>query len=89
MATLFRDSAFKHGFDEGDYYEVQCSRHPIARSRRGIPGAYEVFGRNDAGEYIHVVTRRCLSHVQDFVLVFHMARMTDRDRKWYRTITDR
>jgi len=87
MATFFRDSAFKHGFGEDDYHEVCRNRNVRVRSRRGHPGVYEVFGRNDVGEYVHIVTRRYVYQGERVVMVFHMASMGERDRRWFRRMT--
>jgi hypothetical protein len=53
----------------------------VLRSRRGYQNVYEVLGRNAAGEYLHIVTRRYLSDDRRIVIVFHMARMKPSDRK--------
>ena len=79
--TIFKDSAFKHGYDEGDYDAVVRGAKLVLRSRRGYRNVYEVLGRNTAGDYLHVVTRRYLSGTDRIVIVFHMARMKPSDRK--------
>jgi hypothetical protein len=56
----------------------------VLRSRRGIPNVYEILGRTDAGEYVHVVTRRSLQAGVRLVIVFHMSRMNEADRRRYR-----
>jgi adenylylsulfate kinase-like enzyme len=76
----FAQSAFKHGFDEKDFYEVLVSRPLKLRSRRGLQGIYELYGRNFAGTHLFIVYRR---QGQDYV-VFHMSRMTQREKKFYR-----
>ena len=78
---IFKDSAFKHGYDEGDYDAVVRGAKLVLRSRRGYRNVYEVLGRNTAGDYLHLVTRRYLSGADRIVIVFHMARMKPSDRK--------
>lgn len=85
--TIFDVSAFRHGFSPDDYREVLRNRSIVVRSRRGIPNVYEILGRNDAGEYVHVVTRRRRSGETGIVIVFHMSRMNEADRKWFRQRT--
>jgi hypothetical protein len=78
--TLFVESAFKHGYDESDFYEIVESMPLKLRSKQGLAGIFELYGRNFAGDYMHVAYRmegeRCT--------VFHMRRMTDRERQMYR-----
>ena len=78
---IFKDSAFKHGYDEGDYDAVVRGAKLVLRSRRGYRNVYEVLGRNTAGDYLHIVTRRYLSGTDRIVIVFHMARMKPSVRK--------
>ena len=82
--TIFFHSAFRHGFSPDDYREVLQNRNMVLRSRRGVPNVYEILGRNDAGEYIHIVTRRRLQPGERLVVVFHMSRMNEADRRRYR-----
>jgi hypothetical protein len=76
----FVESAFKHGFDEIDFYEVLASRPLKLRGRRGLAAVYELFGQNFAGTYLFMVYRRT-KHEQ---VVFHMSEMTDGEKKFYR-----
>jgi len=85
--TVFLLSAFRHGYAAEDYREVLRNRSFVVRSRRGIPNVYEVLGRNDAGDYLHVVTRRELRAGMGIVIVFHMSRMDEADRRWFRQRT--
>ena len=87
--TLFKDSAFRHGFSERDYTEVLGRRHLVLRSRRGFAGVYEILGRNAAGRYVHVVVRRYTRRERRIVIVFHMAPMDEADRKRFRELTRR
>ncbi len=76
----FRKSAFKHGFYEADFYEVLASSPLKVRSRRGLKGIYELYGQNFSGVYLFIVYRR---RGKDFI-VFHMSRMTDQEKRFYR-----
>ena len=58
-----------------------CETGPLkVRSRRGLKGVYELFGRNYAGEYLHVAYRR--EGVREDV--FHMRAMSPREKQRYR-----
>jgi hypothetical protein len=46
---VLTDSAYRHGFSDGDVAEMSRGRRLIIRSRRGPITGYEVFGRNAAG----------------------------------------
>ena len=50
------------------------------RSRRGLKGIHELFGRNYAGEYLHVAYRR----EGEPEVVFHMRAMRPREKQRYR-----
>lgn len=52
------------------------------RSTRGIEGVYELFGQNDAGEYLHIAYHR----TGDRTVVFHMRAMTAREKKLFRKL---
>ena len=84
MIVVFKECAFRHGFDAKDFYEVQRNPCRVFRSRRGHPNVYEILGRTDAGEYLHVITRRRRSGPEMIVIVFHMDLMNPSDRKRYR-----
>ena len=73
--TLFVESAFKHG-----YHEIVESMPLKLRSKRGLAGIFELYGRNFAGYYVHVAYRK----EGERCTVFHMRRMTDRERQMYR-----
>lgn len=53
----------------------------LLRSRRGYRNVYEILGRNDAGDYLHVITRRYRRGDERIVIVFHMNRMVETDRR--------
>jgi hypothetical protein len=54
--VVFAESAFKHGYDEEDFFEV-LERGPLKlRSRRGLEGVYELYGQNYAGDYLRIAT---------------------------------
>ena len=78
--TVFVASAFKHGYDKSDFFEVLESGPLKLRSKRSLAGVFELFGRNFAGDYLHVAYRR----EGERYTVFHMRRMTDRERRMYR-----
>jgi hypothetical protein len=78
--VVFVESAFKHGYEEDDFFEVLETGPLKLRSRRGLKGVYELFGRNYAGEYLHVAYRR--EGVRE--VVFHMRAMSPRERQNYR-----
>jgi hypothetical protein len=78
--VLFTDSAFRHGYEEEDFYEVLESRPFKTRSKRGLKGVYEILGRNHAGDYLHIVLRV----EADVTTVFHMRRMNQRQKRLYR-----
>jgi hypothetical protein len=80
MEIVFFESAFTHGYDEEDFFEVLAS-HPLKmRSRRGLEGVYELYGTNGAGDYLHIAYRRR----RDETVVFHMRRMSLREKQLYR-----
>ena len=76
----FEDSAFKHGWNQTDYFELLESNPMIYRSTRGWKHVYEMLGQNTAGDYLHVAFR----NTNDGPLVFHMRRMSDREKRLYR-----
>ena len=78
--VVFVESAFKHGFQEEDFFEVLETGRLKVRSRRGLKGVYELFGRNYAGEYLHVAYRR----ERDREVVFHIRAMSPREKQRYR-----
>ena len=76
----FVDSAFKHGFDEDDFFEVLETGPMKLRSRRGLHGIYELLGRTHSGEYLHIAYRQ----ETDQTVVFHMRVMTPAEKARYR-----
>jgi hypothetical protein len=78
--VVFVESAFNHGYQEEDFFEV-LQRAPLKlRSRRGLKGIYELFGRNYAGEYLHIAYRREGGRE----VIFHMRAMSPREKQKYR-----
>ena len=58
MEVDFAESAFRHGYEPEDFFEA-WNNHPLKlRARRGLDGIYEPYGRNNAGDYLHVADRR-------------------------------
>lgn len=78
--VLFVESAFKHGYDEEDFFEVLETGPLKFRSRRGQGGVYELLGQTHSGNYLHIAYRREL----DRDIVFHMRAMSPAERSWYR-----
>jgi hypothetical protein len=78
--VVFVESAFKHGYQEEDFYEVLETGPVKLRSRRGLKDVYELYGRNHTGEYLHVAYRR----EGDREVVFHMRAMSPREKQRYR-----
>ena len=83
MRVIFKEAAFKHGYKESDYSAVCSSPSLRIRSRRGYRNVYEIFGRNDAGDYLHVLVRIGLIEGDKVVMVFHINKMSDADRRYY------
>jgi len=53
------------------------------RSRRGLKGVYEIYGRNYAGEYLHIAYRR--EKVRE--VVFHIRRMSVQEKRLFWRMT--
>jgi hypothetical protein len=77
--VVFVESAFKHGYQEVDFFEVLEASPVKLRSRGGLKGVYELYGRNFAGEYLRVAYRR--EPGRD--VVFHMRAMSTREKRRY------
>jgi hypothetical protein len=75
----FTESAFRHGYDEEDFFELLEAQPMKIRSTRGL-NLYELLGRHGAGDYIHVAYRR----EGDREVVFHMRGMSAAERRRYR-----
>ncbi len=75
--VVFVESAFKHGYQEEDFFEVLETGLLKLRSRRGLAGVHELFGRNYAGEYLQVAYRR----EGDREVVFHIRAMSSREKQ--------
>jgi hypothetical protein len=78
--VVFVESAIKHGCGAEDFFEVLETGPLKLRSRRGLKGVYELFGRNYAGEYLHVAYRR----EEDREVAFHIRAMSPREKQKYR-----
>ena len=78
--VVFTESAHKDGFQEEDFYEVLEAGPLKLRSQHGLEGVYELYGRNYAGEYLHIAYRREPGRE----VVFHMRAMSPRERQRYR-----
>jgi hypothetical protein len=80
LEVEFVDSAFRHGYEPEDFFEVSDGRTLKVRSRRGLKDVYEIHGRNFAGDYLHIAYRR----VKSKAIVFHMRRMASREKEMFR-----
>lgn len=78
--VVFVESAFKYGYGEEDFFELLETGPLKLRSRRGLKGVYDLFGRNYVGEYLRVAFRR----EEDREIVFHIRAMTIREKHAYR-----
>lgn len=76
-------SAYRHGFHDEDFAEMLRGKHLVIRNRRGRQVGYEIFGRNAAGAYLLAACRVVKSSGQKVLRVFHLARMSDADRRRY------
>jgi len=79
---VFVETAFKHGYAEDGFFEVLETGPLKLRSKRGLKGVYELYGRSFAGEYLHVAYRR----LENQEVVFHMRAMTPRKKRRYRNL---
>lgn len=77
--VVFTESA-RNGFQEEDFYEVLESGPLKLRSRRGLEGVYELYGRNYSGEYLLIAYRREASRD----VVFHVRAMSPREKQRHR-----
>jgi len=78
--VVFVQSAFKHGYEEADFFEVIDTGPLKFRSKRGLQRICELYGRNYAGEYLHIAYRR----EADREVVFHMRAMSPREKRRYK-----
>lgn len=78
--TTFAGSAFRHGYTEDDFFEALDLDPLKLRSKRGLKGIYQLYGRNYAGEYLHIAYRREANRD----VVFHMRAMSSREKRRYR-----
>lgn len=81
--VTFAPSALRHGYSEADFHELLAGRYLKIRSQQGLPHVYELLGRNIAGDYLHAVYR---VRENRQIVVFHIRRMTDRERRRYRRL---
>ena len=80
--SSFFESALKHGYGEDDFLKVLETGPLKLRSKRGLKGIYELYGRNYAGEYLHMAYRRD----GDRDVIFHMRAMSPREKRRYRNL---
>ena len=64
----------------GTIFEVLGTGPMKLRGRRGLDGVYELYGRNYAGEYLHIAYRR----EADREVVFHIRAMSPREKQTHR-----
>lgn len=81
--VVFAPSAFRHGYNKEDFYELIAGRYLKIRSQRGLEDVYELLGQNLAGDHLHVVYRAL---ADGRLRVFHISRMTDKQRRRYQRI---
>ena len=74
------ESAFKHGFQEADFFEVLEAGPMKLKSQRGLRQVYEMYGRNYAGDYLHIAYRR----EPDREVVLHKREMSPGEKRRYR-----
>jgi hypothetical protein len=75
--VVFVESAFKHGYEERDFFELMETGTPEVALTARAGNVYELLGRNYAGEHLHVAYRREV----DRDIVFHMRAMSPRENK--------
>jgi hypothetical protein len=80
--VVFAESAFKHGYNEEDFFEVLELSPLKLRSRRSLKNVYELYGRNLAGEHLHIAYRR----EAERDVVFHIRAMSRREKHRLRKI---
>ena len=78
----FIETAFRHGYEPEDFFEVLEDRVLKLKSQRGLHEVYEIYGRNSAGDYLHIAYRRILNKT----VVFHIRRMTRREKEMFRKL---
>jgi hypothetical protein len=78
------ESAYRHGYHDGDFAEMLRQRHIVIRSRRGRLAGYEILGRNAAGEYLLAAARVVESLDMQVLRVFHLNRMSKAEERRYR-----
>jgi hypothetical protein len=78
----FADTAFRHGFQEEDFFELLSGRYIKLRSQRGITDVFELLGQNLSGDYIHIIYRVVLK--ESALRVFHMNQMTAGQKRRFR-----
>ncbi len=78
--VVFVESAFKHGYNEDDFFEVLETGPLKLRSRRGLESIYELLGRTQNGDYLHIAYRQ----EKDRTVVFHMRVMSAAEKARYR-----
>ena len=82
LEVEFAESAFRHGYDAEDFFELIAGKVLKVRSKRGLRGIYELYGRAGNGDYLHAAYRR----FPDKCVVFHMRRMTAKEKQMYRRL---
>jgi hypothetical protein len=80
--AVFVEGAFKHGYGKDDFFDVLDTGPLKLRPSLGLKGIYELYGRNYAGEYLHIAYRRD----RDQEVVFHMRAMSPHEKRRYRSL---
>ncbi len=82
----FAESAFKHGFGIGDFFELTSGRYVKLRSQRGLRDNYELLGQNLTGDYLHIIYRVIHS---DTIRVFHIGVMAPQQKRRFKDFIKR
>jgi len=80
------ESAYRHGYDDGDLAEMLRRRNVVVRSRRGRLAGYEILGRNAAGAYLIAAGRVVEFAGTKILRVFHLNSMSKSERRRFRRI---
>jgi hypothetical protein len=78
------ESAYRHGFDDGDAADMLRGRHLVIRNRRGRLLGYEILGRNAAGAYLLAAGRVVESAGSNVLRIFHLNLMSDPEKRRFR-----
>jgi hypothetical protein len=80
----FADSAFRHEFHEEDFFELLSGKYIKLKSQPGFSDVFELLGQNLAGDHIYIIYR--IVPKEKLIRVFHMNRMTERQKKRFQKL---